>query len=75
MREQFVETGIVTIEYRHLVILGEESQRAAEAAECAGTQGAFWEFHDLLFLRQGAEHSGTFSSANLKRFARELADA
>jgi protein-disulfide isomerase len=75
LREEFVETGVVTIEYRHLVVLGEESLRAAEAAECAGVQGAFWEFHDLLFLRQGAEFSGTFSSGNLKGFARELAAA
>lgn len=75
LREEFVETGIATIEYRHLVILGAESQRAAEAAECAGTQGFFWEFHDLLFLRQDAERSGAFSSGNLKGFARELADA
>ncbi len=75
LRAEFVETGIATIEYRHFVVLGEESQRAAEAAECAGTQGFFWEFHDLLFLRQGAEHSGVFSSGNLKDFARELAGA
>lgn len=26
--------------------------RAAEAAQCAGEQGKFWEFHDILFDRQ-----------------------
>lgn len=30
------------------------AQRAAEAAEAAGTQGRFWEMHDLLFERQDA---------------------
>ncbi len=29
-----------------------EAQPAAEAAECAGDQGAYWKFHDVLFGRQ-----------------------
>jgi protein-disulfide isomerase len=34
-----------------------QAQRAAEAAECAGLQNAYWPMHDLLFARQG-EWSG-----------------
>ncbi|MDP6604854.1 MAG: thioredoxin domain-containing protein [Dehalococcoidia bacterium] len=73
LRAEFVETGIASIEYFHFAFLGEESTRAAEAAECAAEQGRFWDYHDLLFLRQGAENAGVFSKGNLKRFARELA--
>jgi protein-disulfide isomerase len=29
-----------------------EAFAAAEAAQCAGSQGRFWEFHDKLFARQ-----------------------
>jgi protein-disulfide isomerase len=29
-----------------------ESQKAAEAAECAGAQGLYWEMRDALFLSQ-----------------------
>lgn len=72
--EEFVETGIATIEYRHFSFLGPESFAAAEASECARDQDRFWDYHDLLFLRQGAENRGVYSSGNLKDFARELQD-
>jgi len=29
------------------------AQKSAEAAEAAGAQGAFWQYHDALFTRQG----------------------
>ena len=57
----------------YLPILGPESVAAAEAAECAADQNRFWDYHDILFLRQGVRsNSGTFSTDNLKDFAREL---
>lgn len=70
--EEFVNTGKASIQYVSFAFLGEESRRAAEAAECAADQGLFWQYHDLLFLRQGKENSGVYSSANLKKFAEEL---
>lgn len=35
--------------YRDYPILGADSQQAAYAAQCAHDQGAFWDFHDLLY--------------------------
>jgi protein-disulfide isomerase len=32
----------------------EKSEGVAEAAECAGAQGKFWEIHDRMFENQGA---------------------
>lgn len=52
--------------------LGEESQWAAEAAECAGEQAKFWEYHDALFANQKGENQGAFSKDNLKKFAADL---
>lgn len=70
---EYVQTGLASIEFRHVATRGPESIRAGEAAECALDQGSFWEMHDLLFLRQGDLNSGVFSDKNLKEFARELA--
>lgn len=50
--EEYVATGKVRLVYRHLVQLGEDSMRAAEASECAADQGKFWEMRRLLYERQ-----------------------
>jgi protein-disulfide isomerase len=42
------------------------SQKAAEAARCAGEQGKFWEYHDVLF------YSKQLQVADLKAHARVL---
>ena len=70
--DEFVKNGTASFQYVSFAFLGEESRRAAEAAECAADQGRFWDYHDLLFLRQGKENSGVFSASNLKAFAAEL---
>ncbi len=41
--------GQVRFVWRHFPIITPVSPKLAEAAECAADQGAFWEFHDLLF--------------------------
>jgi len=58
--------------YFNFAFLGDESQWAAEAAECAGDQNAFWQYHDKLFASQNGENQGTFSKDNLKKFAADL---
>ena len=47
--------------------LHNEACEAAIAAECAGEQGRFWQYHDLLFENQVA-----ISHENLLRFAQQL---
>lgn len=58
--------------YRHFSFLGQESIWAGVAAECAGEQGKFWEYHNYLYENQSGENRGAFSKDNLKSFAKSL---
>lgn len=72
IHEQYVEPGLVRFGYQHFAFLGPESQKAAEASECAAEQGAFWPYHDMLFGRITGENQGSLSPAGLKQYAAEV---
>src|ERR1700694_5386790 len=44
--------GSARFVFRHMAFLGPESIQADEAAECAGAQGHFWNYHDTLYASQ-----------------------
>jgi Na+/H+ antiporter NhaA len=56
VRELLRDHGDVRYVWRHLPLtdVHPHAQMAAEAAEAAASQGAFWEMHDLLFGHQDA---------------------
>jgi protein-disulfide isomerase len=56
VRELFRDFGDIQYVWRHLPLndVHPHAQLAAEAAEAADRQGAFWEMRDLLFDHQGA---------------------
>jgi protein-disulfide isomerase len=58
--------------FRNLAFLGPESVWAAEAAECAGDQGRYWDYHDTLYALQRGENRGAFTKDRLKQFAANL---
>jgi protein-disulfide isomerase len=70
--QSYIDSGKVSIVYKHSAFLGQESVWAAQAAECAADQGKFWEYHDLLFDKQNGENVGTFTKDKLMGYAKDL---
>ena len=68
LQERFIDTGQVRLVWHDFAWHGRESDTSANAARCAGDQGRFWEYHDLLFQLFSGENSGTFSNENLKAY-------
>jgi len=68
--EQVLEEyeGQVRLIYRHFPLsFHTNAQKAAEASECAGDQGKFWEMHDIMF-----ENQSSIAVDDLKGYAKEL---
>jgi protein-disulfide isomerase len=55
--------GKVKLAFRDFPIhsIHPHAQKASEAAHCAGDQGKFWEYHDLLFEKQEAIPEANFT--------------
>jgi len=69
VRELLREHGDVAYVWRHLPLndVHPSAQQAAEAAEAAAEQGAFWEMHDLLL-----DHQDELRFRDLVRYAQQL---
>ena len=67
---EYVDAGIVQFVRKDFIAVG--GDRAAEAAHCAGDQGAYWEYTAILYDNQ-AEDRGNWASADVHRgYAEEL---
>ena len=66
--KDYVDTGKVRYVFRDFPLgFHDQAKPAAMAAECAGDQGKYWEYHDLLFKNQAS-----LSAANYKKWAKDL---
>jgi protein-disulfide isomerase len=68
----YIATGKVRLVYKHFIVFGEESMRAAIASECAAEQGQFWPYHDALVQAQASPSVDDLTADKLKGFAQEL---
>lgn len=54
LEQDYVDTGRVKYAFRNMPLdrIHPHAQKAAEAAQCAGRQGRFWDMYDRLFAHQ-----------------------
>jgi protein-disulfide isomerase len=76
IKKEYVDTGKVRIVYRDFPIdeIHPEATISAIAANCAGDQGKYFEFHDKVFREQDRRGRDIvrFRMAELKRWATEI---
>jgi len=65
LEREYVHSGEGKIVFQDFAFLGPESIDAAVSARCAGEQGAYWRYHDILYAFQQGENQGLFSPQNL----------
>ena len=76
LKENFINTGKAKLVFRDfpLTSIHPSALPAAEAAECAGDQGKYYEMHDKIFDEQNKFGQGTvpFTNDDLKKWASEI---
>jgi protein-disulfide isomerase len=67
IEDEYIKTGQVALVFRAVGFLADSPamQQAVESTYCAGEQGSFWQFHDLVFANQARLF--TNRSANISR--------
>src|SRR3989344_815406 len=68
IKSKYIDTGKVRLVFRDFPLsFHPEALPAAVAANCAGTQGKYYEYHNKVF-----ENQAVLSTANYKKWAQEL---
>ncbi|MBI3959595.1 MAG: thioredoxin domain-containing protein [Chloroflexi bacterium] len=73
LMDDYIKAGKIRLEYHHFPLSQHEpgASTAAQAAECAADQGAFWPMHDKLFAGQNSG-AAAFSAERMIQYAEDL---
>lgn len=75
LKKDYIDTGRIFYVFKDypLLQLHPQAKLAAEAAECAGRQDAYWKMHEMLFTRQSAwDTTADKALASFKQYAESL---
>jgi protein-disulfide isomerase len=75
IKKEYIDTGKARLVFRHYPLAFHSAARpSAIAAECAGEQGKFWQFHDKIFNEQALKGTGTiaYGVTELKAWAAQI---
>ncbi len=68
IKKEYIDTGKLRYVFRDFPLsMHKTAQKAAEAAQCAGEQGKYWEMHELLFKKPKG-----LAIDKIKEYAEEL---
>lgn len=70
--KDYVDKGLLRIEWRDFPYFGKQSVQAAKAARAAGRQGKFWQFHDEIYERELPPNSGKLTDEFLVSVAKDV---
>lgn len=74
LRAEYIETGKAYYVFKDLPVTSRQGALAAQAAECGGVQGRYWELHNLLFAEPGAWYGSEAEALARIRVAAAEAD-
>lgn len=74
LKAEYIDTGKVYYVYKDLPVTSRQGAVAAQAAECGGALGHYWELHDALFAEPGAWYGGEAEALERIRAAAEEAE-
>ena len=67
--EYYIQTGKIRFVFKHLIIFGDESVLAAEAAECAAEQNQFWPYYHALMRLELSTRTRDFTIEKAQELA------
>ena len=75
--QNYIATGKVYYVFHHYPFIdnysaAKESDQAANASMCAGEQGRFWDYKEILFANWNGENIGAYADRRLLAFAESL---
>lgn len=68
IKEAYIKTGQVRLVFSPVLNHNDRSYQPHQAAECAGDQGRFWDFHNILF-----ENQDSFWAGDIRETVKQLA--